>query len=652
MSSSTPTAVLAALLVTLAAVTAGATGAPEPDPPASGPAVGHDPPASGQFGGSGPTGADPVANPSTGTVPTGPSSLSIFSDSPNASDGGATLVPVPPSGPPGGSGGGRTGAANGSNTSEGVATIDADRAHAAGYTGENVTVAVVDLGFDLDDPSIADSVVATRDYTATGIDNGTTRHGTAAAGIVADTAPNASLVLVSVDSEGDLLAAIDWLGNETDTDVVSMSLGLVGGPLDGSTALDRAVEGSVANGTVWAVSSGNEANSHWSGAWRDDDGDDRLAFAPGDDRLNLSGPVRVTVQWDDWPDSDRDYDAYLLNASGDVVAGSTTVQNGSQPPRETISYGGIGDAWLVVERVDAPGDAEFDVFVQGSTVEHAEPNGSLVVPATANGSIAVGAVDHRNGTLEVFSSRGPTADGRRKPELVAPDRVSTTAYESFAGTSAAAPHAAGAAALVLDADPTLDPRGVLRRLARNASPVTGTEPNNATGWGLVDVDDSIRPAAPQRTAIATQRVNESTAGAVAVEVTFPAPPEGGSVEVQLRDAENGSVTASGPADTTDNTTTVTVDAAGLADGTLTASARVTDALNGTSVGGFTAESAPVPKNTTVETTCQYSGTVAGVDENDDCAVSDGEVNTAIADWAAGDFSDGEIGDVIAAWAAS
>ena len=54
--------------------------------------------------------------------------------------------------------------------------------------------------------------------------------------------------------------------------------------------------------------------------------------------------------------------------------------------------------------------------------------------------------------IEVFSSQGPTADGRTKPDLAAPDGVSTVSYGNrglaFFGTSASAPHAAGAIALM------------------------------------------------------------------------------------------------------------------------------------------------------------------------------------------------------------
>jgi len=72
--------------------------------------------------------------------------------------------------------------------------------------------------------------------------------------------------------------------------------------------------------------------------------------------------------------------------------------------------------------------------------------------------VSVGAVDAanpRNGFAEPYSARGPTNDGRVKPDIVAPDDVAVSGAAGFPtpflGTSAAAPHIAGMAALPVDA---------------------------------------------------------------------------------------------------------------------------------------------------------------------------------------------------------
>jgi len=114
---------------------------------------------------------------------------------------------------------------------------------------------------------------------------------------------------------------------------------------------------------------------------------------------------------------------------------------------------------------------------------------TLVAPADADGLIAVGAVDVLGHVAE-FSSRGPTADGRIKPDVCAMgvdnwvvDATTVDAYRQGSGTSYAAPMVAGLVALLLQAFPDLGPDGMLELLTSTAS--NATAPDNETGWGIV-----------------------------------------------------------------------------------------------------------------------------------------------------------------------
>jgi subtilisin family serine protease len=80
-------------------------------------------------------------------------------------------------------------------------------------------------------------------------------------------------------------------------------------------------------------------------------------------------------------------------------------------------------------------------------------------------------------------------------DIVAPTDVSNYAYLSlpersrlFGGTSAAAPHAAGAAALLLSKNSSLTPDGIKELLIENALPISPPAvPSNVTGYGLINL---------------------------------------------------------------------------------------------------------------------------------------------------------------------
>lgn len=127
------------------------------------------------------------------------------------------------------------------------------------------------------------------------------------------------------------------------------------------------------------------------------------------------------------------------------------------------------------------------VFSAGNDGPFAATVGS---PASFPEAFAVGAVDGEK-LVARFSSRGPSYWGEIKPEIAAPgvNIVSSFpggGYRSADGTSMAAPHVAGVAALLLQADPTLTPDQLEVLLTGTAEPLGSVVPNQATGWGLVN----------------------------------------------------------------------------------------------------------------------------------------------------------------------
>jgi serine protease AprX len=123
---------------------------------------------------------------------------------------------------------------------------------------------------------------------------------------------------------------------------------------------------------------------------------------------------------------------------------------------------------------------------------------TLGAPADGHGVIAAGAVDAA-GIRAFFSSVGPTADGRIKPDVAAQGVAVKVAssiwprlYGLANGTSFSCPLTAGVAALVLQAHPDYTPRQVADALRATAS--NAARPDNLLGYGIVNAASAVAAA--------------------------------------------------------------------------------------------------------------------------------------------------------------
>jgi len=144
---------------------------------------------------------------------------------------------------------------------------------------------------------------------------------------------------------------------------------------------------------------------------------------------------------------------------------------------------------VAVTTVAADMAAQRGILVVTAAGNEGPGSRSLWTPADGDSVLAIGAEDSL-GTIAFFSSRGPTADGRIKPDFTAPGVAVCAVTGSgtvgrLDGTSLATPLLAASAALVKQMHPALLPMD-LRAAFRNTA-TKRASPDTMYGWGRPDV---------------------------------------------------------------------------------------------------------------------------------------------------------------------
>jgi hypothetical protein len=356
-------------------------------------------------------------------------------------------------------------------TSEGVAKTGAGTWQAVTpyRTTEKVKVCIFDLGFkgyasllgtELPSSVRVESFRADNDIEADQV------HGAACAEIVHDMAPDADLFLVNFGTEVEHHQAVNWIIDQG-VKVISYSIGWTNaGDGKGTGPICDDVKKAYDAGIIWCNSAGNAAEDHWEGTFSDSDSDNWMNFFGSDELLMTYGySCSAWLNWDDWgtwdgtsySGADNDYNLYLYYYSGGIwhfIDSSAGSQNGNDWPVEYVSaWASAPYYWaLAIYNHSATQNCKLEIFTSGNSapIEYNVPAGSISVPADSPYAITVGATDCISDALHSYSSRGPTHDGRVKPDFTAPSGVTTQTYgdRSFYGTSAAAPHIAGAFGLI------------------------------------------------------------------------------------------------------------------------------------------------------------------------------------------------------------
>lgn len=426
----------------------------------------------------------------------------------------------------------------GATSSAGDSILRADLARTQfGVTGAGVKVGAISDGVaHLGDSVASGDLPADVEVLKAGSGN----EGTAMLEIVHDLAPGAPLAFYAPGTSAEMVVGIGVLA-AAGARVVVDDLGFFSEPKFEDGMVAEAVRAFATDGRVYVTAAGNDARRHYRAPYR------RLAglgypstsyaavhnyAAAGTDAGNTvvvppSCSLSVFLQWNNrWGASSDDLDLFLVRASdGAVLDRGIDPQDGTGRPFEAAAFTNRGGTAVTVDIVVAefrlaspPSALIVDYFALSSCstdtgLQYLESADSVFGHAAVSEVLSVGALPALDPTrAESYSSRGPASisfpvlEVRDVPNVSAVDCVSTRTgqigffFEPFCGTSAAAPHVAAIAALLMERSP-------LATSAEVRDVLTGTSVDLGVpgfdfvqGFGRVDAVSAVA-AAPATTQV-------------------------------------------------------------------------------------------------------------------------------------------------------
>ncbi len=416
----------------------------------------------------------------------------------------------------------------GNYTTEALDDINADNWHNVGIYGQNTKIGIIDVGFigynslkGIDLPT----TITAKNFVDGESDSqleSYSKHGTACAEVVYDVAPGATMYLAKIYTNIDLQEAASWM-QTNNVDIISTSLGFYNlTPGDGTGGLANTVAQADSAGILWVTAAGNDRLRHWGGLFSDPNGNGMHNFN-SDQEINFFGPgdgsaylvesghkYSIFARWSDWNVVDQDYDIYVYrwNGSdwGSPIASSVNLQDGSsgQVPTEVAEFTTSGEStaygFIIYHSFAVNREVNFEIFLPyAPRLDEITDNRSLANLADAPRATTVSAMEvNTHDDVMDYSSMGPTngpggtmTGGINKPDITSYTNVSSNSYGplGFSGTSAATPHVAGTAALILSRNLSFTP-GQLQTSLKNQAIDIGTSGFDfTTGWGRLHLDD-------------------------------------------------------------------------------------------------------------------------------------------------------------------
>jgi len=375
-----------------------------------------------------------------------------------------------------------------------------------GYRGEGISVGVIDRGFRDLDKMIAEgritpipearrfNFVDTDGFGLEGPDTPDSKHGTATLEVIASFAPKAELYAIrSLGYTGQFARAIEKV-KELKLDFFLVNMGFAGYP-DGQSPFSLMMADAYSRKTLPIGSINNQALSY-TGYFRYQGGFTTF----GDEQANYieiletqGRPVNVYLDWE--PGKGVDLSLELYRKEGDsivYVARADQVGSGSHLQCwEQIIRPGMDHPVVRVMSKTIGAEVRFrllnmDLWSRFSIINSAT---TLTAPADARNTLTVGAVRagrYKPGGREFYSSYGPTADGRIKPDIMGASRLwSYTWGGEFFGTSCSTPMVAGHLAVYKSGAPRKGSRLIWKAMEQNAILAGAQGKDNSFGAGLL-----------------------------------------------------------------------------------------------------------------------------------------------------------------------
>jgi len=441
-------------------------------------------------------------------------------------------------------------------TSQGDGAMKADVARdTTGVDGTGFTVGVLsdsfnclgDGGNDITNDDLPDEITVLDEVGSCLLGSD---EGRAMMQIIHDIAPGASLAFhTAYNGMADFAVGIIELREEADADIIVDDIIYLAEPMFQDGIIAQAVDHVKDLGAAYFSSAGNAGRDSYQ-AFFEPSGSSPVFFGEPHDFDTSSGVdiyqnitvpegtgIDIVLQWDSPffsespPGSPNDLDIFLLDDSLSTVLAYSIDKNIGGDPVEMLYFenpfgSGRTDFNIVIEKVRGPNPRlmKYVIFnFEGTINEYDTSSGTIYGHANAAGAMAVGAAAYYDtpeygvdpAELESYSSAGPmpvifdefgsfiTPEIRKKPEIVSIDGVNTTffgtdtepdGFPNFFGTSAAAPHAAGVAALMLEANPLLTPDDIYSILKNTASDMGDSGFDFDSGYGLIQADKAVEEA--------------------------------------------------------------------------------------------------------------------------------------------------------------